>query len=138
MRSHALKGETKMKAFLCVCCLLVASLVRSGAADGCTFSFPSTSDPSQCEAYDLSKIATLGGANFTGAFSYLLTVCENLPSSSLPKVCGSSPPAPAYQYDSTSCVAIGNLSSPFAVSDVSIRCAPQLHSSCFSVSSRSY
>ena len=117
LNTHPEHSQRMMRTDFGFCCLLlVAALARGGAGQSCTFSFPSTDDPTQCEAYDLSKIASVGGANFTGAYSYVLTVCENLPSTSLPAVCRASPPSPAYQYNGDSCVAIGNLSSPFAVS----------------------
>lgn len=106
-----------MLSFLGLLGLLVA-LGGSEVAASCVFSFPSTTNPGECEAYDLSKIAGLGGANFTSSYTYVLTVCENLSSSNIPAACRSHPPAPAYQYsnDGSSCVAIGNLSSSFAVS----------------------
>jgi len=94
---------------------LVAVSVRSGEA-ACTFLIPSTTNSSLCDGYDLSKIAVVGGANITSDYSYVLTICEDLPASSLPLVCRSKQPAPAYQYNSDSCNILGNLSSPFAVS----------------------
>ena len=105
-----------MRSFLALLCLLGA-VIRIEAAGNCNFSFPSTADPSRCELYDLSKIASLGGANFTGAYNYVLTVCENLPSSSIPEACSLSPPSPAYQYfDNGTCVSLGDIYYPFAVS----------------------
>lgn len=110
-----------------VCCLLAAFLKSEGA--GCTFLFPSTTNSSQCEGYDLSKISSLGGVNFTSTSSYALTVCENLPTVGIPLVCRFQSPAPAYVYGQDSCFALGNLNSPFAVSskkcpssDKSARC----------------
>ena len=97
--------------------VLVAVFFRRGDA-ACTFLIPSTSNSSQCDGYDLSKIASIGGANYSANYSYVVTICENLPASSVPLVCSSKPPAPAYQYDNTSCTSIGNLSSPFAVSSI--------------------
>ena len=94
---------------------LVAVSVRSGEAT-CTFLIPSTTNSSLCDGYDLSKIVAVGGANITSDYSYVLTICENLPASSLPLVCSSKQPAPAYQYNNDSCNILGNLSSPFAVS----------------------
>lgn len=98
-------------------CFFLAVFIRSGhSAPACSFSFPSTADSSQCDGYDLFTIASSGGANISSTFNYVLTICENLPSASIPSVCRSKPPAPAYQYNTTSCVAIGNLSAPFYVS----------------------
>ena len=100
--------------FLRLCCLVAVFFRCEGA--GCTFFFPSITDSNLCDGYDLSKIASLGGANFTSTFSYVFTVCDNIPASAVPAVCRSNPLAPAYQYNNESCHALGSLSSPFAVS----------------------
>ena len=123
-RSHAFsegvapRGPQVMavaRSTLLVLFCLVAVSVRSGEA-ACTFLIPSTTNSSLCDRYDLSKIAVVGGANITSDYSYVLTICEDLPASSLPLVCRSKQPAPAYQYDHHSCHFLGKLSSPFAVS----------------------
>ena len=112
--SHVTKKMEGRQVFLGFCCLVAVFFRCEGA--GCTFFFPSTTNSNQCDGYDLSKIASLGGANFTSSLSYVFTVCDNVPASSVPAVCRSKPPAPAYQYDNKSCYALGSLSSPFAVS----------------------
>ena len=96
--------------------LFLATSLKGGEAATCTFLLPSSTNSSVCEAYDLSKIPSIGGANVTNGYSYVLTICENLPTSGLPLVCRSKQPAPGYQYDSSNCIIMGNLSAPFAVS----------------------
>ena len=103
--------------FLGFCCFLAFSF-RCEAA-GCTFYFPASPGSSECEGYDLSKIASLGGVNFTSEYSYVFTVCNNVADTSIPDVCGFNAPSPAYQYDKDSCYSLGSLNSPFAVSSKS-------------------
>ena len=111
------RAKMAQLALLCFCCFLAA--FHPSEASSCSFSFPSTTSPSQCESYDLFTLASEGGANFTtSSHSYVLTICENLPPTSIPTACTSNHPAPAYQYKGDSCLAIGSLNASFAVSSI--------------------
>jgi len=84
----------------------------------CTFNIPSTSDPGSCESYDLSKLASLGGVNFTSGsqYDYTLSVCAAVDPSKLPESCKGKDAAPAYQFASGQCYVIGKLDSALVVS----------------------
>ena len=85
--------------------------------ENCTFLIPATDDPSLCETYDLSQLATLGGVTVaTGKYSYVLNVCVDVASERVPAVCSSKKPAPAYQYNATDCYVAGELDAAYVVS----------------------
>lgn len=85
-----------------------------------TFHVPATNAPGYCETYDLSKLAAVGGINFTNldGYMYTLSVGANLDKSKLASACQAKAASPAYQFSAKyGCFALGNLSSALVVSD---------------------
>ena len=84
------------------------------------FAVPSNDAPGMCDHYDLSKLASLGPQTFkVGDYTYLMSLCGNVPPSSIPKQCQDLNttwgPSVAYQYNTQSCQALGKLESILAV-----------------------
>ena len=107
--------------FLLLALLLPSSLGRPQEVS-CKFSIPSTNASGSCDTYDLSSIASLGKWPFYDTvknYSYVFSLCENVPSASLPAPCKNvSQPAVAYQYvnNTNSCYRLGSLDSIYVVS----------------------
>ena len=88
-------------------------------APACKFSIPATNATGSCDVYDLSKIAAAGAMTYEYANStYTFSLCENVPSSSVPEACKSAGQGVAYQYDEKAkkCYNIGKLDSTSVVS----------------------
>ena len=87
------------------------------SADDCLFYLPLTN--SSCVVYNFQDIATAGPYKIsTPEYSYIIGLCGNISSSAMPAQCNASGPAVAYQYNSTSCYALGiaNNESTYVVS----------------------
>ena len=85
----------------------------------CKFSIPATNATGSCDVYDLTKTAEAGAMTYAGANnSYVFSLCENVPSSSVPEACKSVGQAVGYQYDKRTkkCYNIGKLDSTYVVS----------------------
>ena len=94
--------------------LLPSSLGRPQVS--CKFSIPASNSSGSCDVYDLSKVASSGPRTFSnGSLSYVFSLCENVPSNGVPKVCQNASASVAYQYSDRSCYSIGNLDSVYVV-----------------------
>lgn len=84
----------------------------------CKFSIPATNASGSCDNYDLSTFTEIGTwPFFTANYSYIFSLCENVPSSAAPKQCSNVSEAVAYQYvnNSNSCYRLGSLNSVYVV-----------------------
>ena len=100
--------------------LLFAVLLHTGLGrphvPACKFSIPATNASGSCDFYDLSTVAGEGPRFLSSAnHSYVFSLCENVPSSSVPDVCKNVSESVAYQYTSKTCYSIGNLDSTYVV-----------------------
>ena len=100
--------------------LLPSGLGRPQAS--CKFSIPATNVTGSCDVYDLTKTAEAGAMTYEDANnSYVFSLCENVPPSSVPEACKSVSQGAAYQYDKKTkkCYNIGKLDSTYVVSMLS-------------------
>ncbi len=111
---------------LALCLFLVVQAGQAWRApkDNTTFYVPATGASGYCETYDLSKLAAIGGINFTNldGFHYALGVCADLDKSKVPLVCQSKDPAPAYQFSASACYALGKIDSVLVVCPGFLQC----------------
>lgn len=102
--------------------VLVTVLLPSGLGRPqapCKFSIPATNATGSCDVYDLTKIAQTGAMTYEDANnSYVFSLCESVPSSSVPEACKSIGQGVAYHYDKRTkkCYNIGKLDSTYVVS----------------------
>ena len=89
-----------------------AVLGRKAAVTDCIFRLPATDKPASCVQFNLTQIAAQGAVNVTQSSPwYVLSLCQNVTTSALPRVCAGKEPSPAYQYTADSCHVAGNLNS---------------------------
>ena len=109
----------KLLSLFLLFCLVQVSLAYRWPNVNYTFYIPATDDASSCESYDLSKLASLGGINFTyyydTTYNYTLSVCVDVDPNKLPDVCKGAAAAPAYMYKGSSCIVMGRLNSSYVV-----------------------
>ena len=81
-------------------------------ASDCTFTIPSTTDPSSCVLYYLTEVAGQGpfklSADIASSYDLMFTLCGNVSSPSLPKQCSSTSASAAVAYNNNSCYSLGN------------------------------
>lgn len=113
----------KMATTLFVRFLLVVSLLPSGLGRSqvpCEFSIPSTNASGSCDTYDLSSIASMRAWTYydaARAYNYTFSLCDNVPSASLPQSCKNISQAVAYVYVNATgdCYRLGSLDSSYVV-----------------------
>ena len=90
----------------------------------CRFTMPSTVNLGYCDTYDLTPQASKGPYTFPGTTRdnkpamFYLSLCGNVPNASLPSICATLAPSPAYMVvnGSNECVRLGDLNSAITVS----------------------
>ena len=100
-------------------CAVLLSLGQGRPQVACKFSIPATNATGSCDIYDLTKIAGSGAMTYEDAnSSYVFSLCESVPSSSVPEACKKVGQGVAYQYDKKAkkCYNIGKLDSTYVVS----------------------
>ena len=103
--------------FLLLSVLLSSSLGRAQVS--CKFSIPSTNASGSCDNYDLSTFAEMETWPYFGEnYSYIFSLCANVPTSAIPSQCKNTSEAVAYQYinnSKSSCYRLGSLDSVYVV-----------------------
>ena len=110
--------EMTLLASFLLCSVLFSLGQGRPQAPACKFSIPATNATGSCDVYDLSKIAAAGAMTYEYANStYTFSLCQNVPSSSVPEACKSVGQGVAYQYDGKAkkCYNIGKLDSTSVV-----------------------
>ena len=108
-----------MTLFLLSVCAVLLSLGQGRPQVPCKFSIPATNATGSCDIYDLTKIAGTGAMTYEDTSSnYVFSLCESVPSSSMPEACKNVDQGVAYQYDKKAkkCYNIGKLDSSYVVS----------------------
>ena len=115
---HTCSWKMTLLASFLLCSVLFYLGQGRPQAPACKFSIPATNATGSCDVYDLSQIAAAGAMTYEYANStYTFSLCENVPSSSVPEACKSAGQGVAYQYDEKAkkCYNIGKLDSTSVV-----------------------